>query len=439
VNGVDVAFDDNPGHGRLRRRRVILLAVAGLAIAAAIGGLLVSATIKSPAQQAAETRSPGLTRLTAPVQHTVITNTIQANGVVAKPARVSSLSGGGGGGGPGNAQQVVTRIFRPAGSTVEPGNAIIEVAGRPLFVLPGTVPAYRDMLTGETGSDIAQLQAGLQELGFSTGGDESGVYGAGTAAAVEAFYHDLGYSAPMVPVGTKAPAGGKAHKQQEAAEVPLSEIMFVPHFPARVVSLGGKVGAVVSGPLVTLSMGNPGIKGQLNPAFAAQVRPGMRVRITAQGSSATVRGTITSVGTATQTAKSISGGIYLPMHIQPDRPLPPAMGPGQDVILSIKAGKTSGAMLAVPEAAVFGGQDGRDYVSKVTGPNTVARVAVQVITQGDGLVGIKPLTSGALATGDMVVTGQNYQTNPLGKPGVRPGRFGPSGAPGGSIKIVTPG
>lgn len=433
---MDVLLDGDPGHGRFRRRRVILLAVAGLAVVAAIGGLLVSTTIKSPAQQAAETRSPGLTRLTAPVQRTVITNTVQADGVVGKPARVSSLSGGGGaGGGPGNAQQVVTRIFRPVGSTVEPGNAIIEVAGRPLFVLPGTVPAYRDMLPGETGSDIAQLQAGLQELGFSTGGDESGVYGAGTAAAVGAFYHDLGYTAPMVPVGTKAPAGGKAHKQPKAAEVPLSEIMFVPRFPARVVGLGGKVGTVASGSLVTLAMGNPGIKGQLNPAFAAQVRPGMRVRITAQGSSATVHGTITSVGTATQTAKSISGGIYLPMNVRPDKPLPPAMGPGQDVILSIKAGRTSAAMLAVPEAAVFGGQDGRDYVSKVTGPDTVARVAVQVVTEGDGLVGIKPLTPGALATGDMVVTGQNYLTNPLG----RPARIGPSGGPGGSIRIVNPG
>ncbi len=428
---MDVAVDDNPGHSRFRRRRIILLAIAGLAVIAAIGGLLVSTTIKSPAQQAAETRSPGLTRLTAPVQRTVIKTTIQADGVVAKPARVSSLNGGGGAGGPGNAQQVVTRIFRPVGSTVEPGNVIIEVAGRPLFVLPGTVPAYRDMMPGETGSDIAQLQAALQELGFSTGGDESGVYGAGTAAAVGAFYHELGYTAPMLP------AGPKKHRVQEA-EVPLSEIMFVPRFPARVVSLGGKVGAVVSGSLVTLSMGSPGIKGQLNPAFAALVRPGMRVRITTQGSSATAHGTITSVSKQSQTTKSISGGIYLPMQIRPDGSLPGAFGPGQNVILSIKAGKTSGAMLAVPEAAVFGGQDGKDYVSKVTGPNSVTRVAVQVVTEGDGLVGIKPLTPGTLASGDMVVTGQNYLTNPL-RPGPRPARSGQNGVPGGSIKIVNPG
>jgi peptidoglycan hydrolase-like protein with peptidoglycan-binding domain len=435
VNGVDAAIDDKPGHSRLRRRRNILLAAAVLAVIAAAGGLLLATTIKSPAQQAAETKAPGLTRLTAPVQRTVIKNTVQADGLVAKPPRVSSLSGGGGGGGgTGNAQQVVTKIFFPAGSTVEPGNAIIEVAGRPMFVLPGTVPAYRDMLPGETGSDIAQLQAGLQEIGYSTGGDASGVYGAGTAAAVAAFYHNLGYPAPLTPAVPKKPGHAAPARQ---AEVPLSEIMFVPNFPARVVSLGGSVGSVVSGSLVTLSMGSPGIKGQLNPAYASLVRAGMHVRITTQGSSASVRGTITSVGAQSQTSKSISGGIYLPMHVLPDKPLPGSMGPGQDVILSINAAKTSGPMLAVPEAAVFGGQNGKDYVSKVTGPNSATRVQVRVITQGDGLVGIAPSPAGALRSGDQVVTGQNYLTNPLAKSrlprGVRVGRSG-----SGSVKFVSP-
>src|SRR5689334_6137817 len=211
--GVDV-LEDKPASGRLRRRRVILLAVIGVAVIAAIGGLLVSTTIKSPAQQAAETKAPGLTRLTAPVQDTVIRSTVQAEGLITKPPQISSLSsgGGGGGGGGGNAQQVVTKIFHSPGSFVGLGNVIIEVAGRPFFVFQGTVPAYRDMAPGESGSDIAQLQAGLGALGFSVGGDASGVYGAGTSAAVAAFYQSLGYSAPA------APSGSKHH---HAVEVPL--------------------------------------------------------------------------------------------------------------------------------------------------------------------------------------------------------------------------
>jgi membrane fusion protein, multidrug efflux system len=411
--GVDVPVVDEPGHGRLRRRRNILLAIAGLAVIAAVGGLLISTTIKSPAQQAAETSAPGLTRLAAPVQYTVIRNTLQADGVITKPPQISSLSSGGGGGvSSGNAQQVVTKIFKAPGRFVAPGNVIIEVAGQPFFVFRGAVPAYRDMASGESGTDIAQLQAGLEGLGFSVGADASGVYGRGTATAVAAFYQSLGYTAPTVQGGPKAKRG---------AEVPLSEIMFVPRFPAQVVKLGGGVGKIVSGSLVTLSMGSPAITGQLNPAYGSLVRPGMHVTITAQGSSAVVHGIIRSVMRKAQTAHSISGGLYYPMHIKLHKPLPPSMGPGQNVILSIRAAQSNGPMLAVPEAALFGGQDGKDYVSKVTGPNSATRVAVTVVTTGDGLVGVRPGQPGALKQGDQVVTGENYLTNPLGRGTLRTG------------------
>src|SRR5215470_20254508 len=412
---------DKPGRGRLRRRRNILLAIAALAVIAAVGGLLVSTTIKSPAQQAAETTAPGLTRLAAPVQYTVIRNTVQANGVITKPPQISSLSSGGGGGGPssGNAQQVVTKIFKPPGGFVAPGNAIIEVAGQPFFVFRGAVPAYRDMAPGESGSDIAQLQAGLEGLGFGIGADASGAYGRGTAAAVAAFYQSLGYTAPAVRGGPKASRG---------AEVPLSEIMFVPRFPAQVVKLGGGVGKIVSGSLVTLSEGSPAIKGQLNPAYGSLVRPGMHVTITAQGSPAVVHGTIQSVIKKPQTSHSISGGLYYPMRIKLRKPLPPSMDPGQNVILSIRAAQSNGPMLAVPEAALFGGQDGKDYVSKVTGPNSATKVSVTVVTTGDGLVGIRPDQPGALKQGDQVVTGENYVTNPRGGGGKLRTHSGQSGS-----------
>lgn len=436
MNRADIAVDDKPGYGRLRRRRNILLAIAALAVIASVGGLLLSTTIKSPAQQAAETRSPGLTRLTVPVQRTIIRNTVQANGVVSKPPQISSLDSGGGGSGAttpgnpgGNVQRIVTKIYFPPGRFVQPGNVIIEVAGRPFFVLLGTVPAYRDMAPGESGTDIAQLQADLQALGYSTGGDTSGTYGPGTSAAVAAFYHAIGYQVPAVSSGPK---------QDRGAAVPLSEIMFVPHFPAQVIQLGGKVGSVVSGSLVTLSMGSPAIKGQLNPAYGSLVRVGMHVTITAQGSAATVHGVITSITKRAQTAKSISGGLYYPMKIKPRKPLPGSMGPGQDVILSIHAAQTSAPMLTVPEAAVFGGQDGRAYVSKVTGPNSATRVQVRVVTQGDGLVGISPITPAALKQGDLVVTGQNYLTSPGGA--ARGGRIIklPASKNGGPVIFGTP-
>jgi hypothetical protein len=103
------------------------------------------------------------------------------------------------------------------------------------------------------------------------------------------------------------------------------------------------------------------------------------------------------------------------------------MGPGQDVIMSIRAAQSSGPMLAVPEAALFAGQDGRDYVSKVTGPDSATRVPVTVVTTGDGLVGIRPSPAGALTRGDQVVTGENYLTNPVRGGGQLQRSFGSSG------------
>jgi len=166
---------------------------------------------------------------------------------------------------------------------------------------------------------VAQLQAGLQNLGYSTGGDTIGVFGPGTASAVAAYYTALGYPVPAAPGSPKA--GGKGRTAGQPM-VPLSEILFVPRFPARVVKVAGPVGQEASGSLVTLSMGHPGLAGQLPPSDAALVKPGMAVSISDQTTGLTRRGHIGSVGKRTQTKNSISGGVYLPMKIIPDSRCP---------------------------------------------------------------------------------------------------------------------
>ena len=423
---MDVTASESPGQGRLRRRRNILIGVLIVALMASIGGLLVSTSIKSPAQLAAQTSSPGLTRLTTTVQRQVVTDTVLAQAVVGKPPEISGPAGGGAGGN--GAQPIVTRIFLGPGSAVIPGRPILEVAGRPMFVFKGSYPAYRDLTPGESGPDVAQLQVNLETLGYSIGSDASGMFGAGTSAAVAAFYHDIGYLTPKVPMGPK---------HHPAAIVPLSEFMFVPKFPAHVVSLGAKVGQTASGSLVTLSLGRPGIDGQLNPADAALVRPGMSVRITDPVTGKSRPGKIISVTNRTKTKGSISGGIYLPMKIRPNKALPSSMV-GQNLSLTINAAHSSGPVLTVPEAAVFAGADGRTYVSKVTGAHTQVKVPVRIGITGSGLVQVTPLQAGALTAGSVVVTGQNYASS---------GRFAThgglsrrgQGSSGQGISVVGPG
>jgi hypothetical protein len=303
---------------------------------------------------------------------------------------------------------VVTKIFLGRGAAVAPGNVIVEVAGRPLFVFQGSVPAYRNLVPGDSGNDVAQLQTGLESLGYSTGGDTSGVFGAGTAAAVTAYYTALGYTVPTEPAGPKA-----ASKPKAASEpmVPLAEIMFVPTLPARVVKVAGPVGHEATGSLVTLSMGSPAIADQLSPSDAALVHRGLAVTITDPATGKSRRGHIRSVGRRTKTSGSISGGVYVPMKVVPGRPLPASMI-GQDVSLTITGAHSAGPVLAVPEAAVFARADGQLYVTKVTGARSDAAVPVRADVTGDGMVGITPAGAGTLATGDRVVTGTNHVRNP---------------------------
>ena len=135
-------------YNRMRRRRIIALAIVVFVVIAVVGAVLLTLTIKSPAQQAAETKAPAATQLTVPVVRTVLSTSVLAQAVVDPPREVSpSDIGGSGGGSPGqDVQQIVTKIFHGTGSYVGEGQVILEVAERPFFALAGTVPAYRNLV-----------------------------------------------------------------------------------------------------------------------------------------------------------------------------------------------------------------------------------------------------------------------------------------------------
>ncbi len=140
----------------------------------------------------------------------------------------------------------------------------------------------------------------------------------------------------------------------------------------------------------------------------------MRVLITEPGTGATVAGRVVSVAHETASKASISGGLYVAMRVRTRRPLPLSLV-GQDVSMTIAAARTPGPVLAVPEAAIFAGANGQTYVSKLVHGQPV-RVAVRVGMTGTGLVQVTPAKPGALAPGEMVVTGQNYVGQRAGRP-----------------------
>ncbi|HYM55592.1 MAG TPA: hypothetical protein VES97_09530, partial [Solirubrobacteraceae bacterium] len=88
-------------------------------------------------------------RVTVAVEHRVLTDTLQAHGVVEAPAGVSiapltpQLEG--------EEVPIVSRLPVKPRSRIDSGTVLAEIAGRPIIVLPGTIPMYRTLKVGMGG------------------------------------------------------------------------------------------------------------------------------------------------------------------------------------------------------------------------------------------------------------------------------------------------
>ncbi|MFE6837982.1 peptidoglycan-binding protein [Streptomyces sp. NPDC057705] len=510
VEHTEVPEDDRSGLARGRR---VVLGVVGGAALMAIGGLLATTLVKSPAQVAAETGPPAQGALTAEVERRVLAQTLVMRGsVVADQSVEVSPQGVRSGDGSGSGAAVVTKLPPKAGDPVTAGQLIAEVSGRPVFTLHGTQPMYRDLKPGATGDDVAQVQQALRELGHGTGSDPKGVFGAGTKAALAARYRAIGYEPlPAVadggaalksareavrsatwavedavgsagsagqgggstagpgpgPTGAPADAGSgkgaaagggsgassgsgsgrelvrarQALKEAQAAlaaaeaadgpMLPTAETVFLGSFPARVSSVGARVGSTVSGPVLTLSAGELVVEAYLKDDKKQLLRAGMAVVVSSEVSGTDIRGKVSSVATERSAAQpagppqqqgqgqnskgggdgtggggSGSGGADLGyrMVVRADQPLPAGFA-GQDVRLTIESASTDGEALVVPVTAVSAGADGRTVVTAVSAEGTQRRIEVRTGTSGDGFVAVTPAQPGSLAAGTRVVIG----------------------------------
>ncbi|MFF3214821.1 peptidoglycan-binding protein [Streptomyces sp. NPDC002886] len=190
------------------------------AVIATLGGLGAALLVKSPAQVAADAAAPRADVLTATVEHRVLTSSVITRGQVVAGQTVEVIPQVTAGAGA--ARPVITKLRVRAGDTVKAGQVLMEVSGRPVFVLEGSLPVYRDLSPGATGDDIAQLQRALKVLGHSSGPDAAGSFGAGTKAALNSFYKAVGYS----PVSANAAEGdpvAEARSQVTAAQRALED------------------------------------------------------------------------------------------------------------------------------------------------------------------------------------------------------------------------
>ena len=174
-----------------RRRHVTLVSLLSVLFIVGILGFSSGRLLKSPEERALSVAPPELHWTTVEVESGVLgENFILRGQVVSSNASTVHLPG----------QEVEGRVTKlPATNTsISSGQAVMEIAGRPILVLEGSFPMYRDLVGGAVGDDVMALQEALASIGFDPGSID-GRYGADTATAIESLYRAAGYSPPSPP------------------------------------------------------------------------------------------------------------------------------------------------------------------------------------------------------------------------------------------------
>jgi peptidoglycan hydrolase-like protein with peptidoglycan-binding domain len=192
-----------------RSTRATVLALAAL-VAVTIIGWIGARQIRSPAQVAADTAPPKASPITIPVVRRTLAAKVIVRGTVrfGAPQTVvlatSKIKQGA-------SSDIVTRAPK-ARTELGPGRIAMTVDGRPVFVLPGTIPMHRDLGPGDRGPDVLQLERALAGLGLSPGAID-GRYDSATEAAVATFYLRRGWD-PFGPTDVQL---DQVHAAQAAA------------------------------------------------------------------------------------------------------------------------------------------------------------------------------------------------------------------------------
>jgi hypothetical protein len=175
------------------KRILVLFGVLGFAAVFAVGGWLAGSRIESPADIAARAAPPTPSPILVPIEKRVLSSNIVTRGTarfgLPQPISIapSALKTDAG---------LIATLPLP-NTQLEEGAVMLTASGRPLFVLQGETPAYRDLVPGISGDDVLQLEQGLKRLGFAPGRID-GTYDQQTSAAVAKWYKSTGWE-PFEP------------------------------------------------------------------------------------------------------------------------------------------------------------------------------------------------------------------------------------------------
>lgn len=173
----------------MSKKRILTIAlVLALVIVAAAGSWIAGSTIKSPAEAAARTAPPPPSPILVPVEERVLSSDIVARGTArfGLPRAISIIPSAL------KANAGILTTLPTRNTQLQEGDVILTASGRPVFILMGVTPVYRDLAPGLSGNDVRQLEEALKRLGFDPG-PVDGVFDEKTSVAVAAWYTAAGF------------------------------------------------------------------------------------------------------------------------------------------------------------------------------------------------------------------------------------------------------
>jgi hypothetical protein len=444
--GMVSRFLSTANHKLDRKYRLALSLI--FVVLLAVASWLAGSKIQSPAEAAARTAPPTPSPILVPVEKRVLTSDVVTRGTArfGLPQSISLAAS------TLKTESGIINTLPSRGDQLEEGDVLLTVSGRPVFVLKGDVPAYRDLFPGLAGEDVRQLEAALERLRFAPG-PVDGVFDEETAAAVADLYSSAGYASftatgqqladiralenelalaveeKVAAENTLAQAmndGQKAAAEREVewlsflvdrlteevetarhraeAPLPMDEIVFVPAFPVRVEEIHVKIGDLATGAILGVTNNQLAIDSSLPLAESALVKPGMTVAIDEPALGLQATGTVSRVADTPGTDGVDGYHVYFEVLVEETR----VSLEGVSLRLTIPVQSTGGAVTVVPVSALFLAADGTSRL-QVEKNGTLEFMEVKPGLSADGFVEVTPV-DGTLSAGQLVLVG--YESGP---------------------------
>jgi peptidoglycan hydrolase-like protein with peptidoglycan-binding domain len=273
------------------------------------------------------------------------------------------------------------------GDRVDCGDVFYRVDDDPVLLLCGTVPAYRDLDTGDEGKDVRQLNRNLHELGYDA---DAGVDVAPddneftwkTEKALEALQHDKGFDV----------TGGLG----------IDDAVFLPQ-SARISKVTGELGgsARPGAQVAQATSDTLDVQVDLDASQQDEVKVGDRAQITLPDNKS-VKGKVDRLGRVAQTAgkDDDAGAATIPAYISLDKPKKASGLDKAPVQVDITTKGVESA-LSVPVTALVGKSGGGFAVEVVRdgGRRELVAVELGLFDTANGRVQVE----GDLDEGDQVV------------------------------------